>query len=115
MVDSHKEIVQLVRHTNAGAGILGVYLADGVALAVLQLAVVNEHGAEGDSKDNVVILNEFLRLALAGEFARAGEEHVAGGGEEAGVDLGGAVAVERTKTLNMQESQRLSIVIILKP
>ena len=96
VIDGHEEVVQLVGHTDAGTGILGVYLADGVALAVLQLAVVNEHGAEGDSKDNVVILNEFLRLALAGEFARAGEEHVAGGGEEAGVDLGGAVAVERT-------------------
>ena len=87
--------MQLVIHTDAGTGILGVYLTDGVALTVLQLTVVDEHGAEGDGKDDVVILNEFLRLALAGKLTRAGEEHVAGGGDEAGVDLGGAVAVER--------------------
>ena len=87
--------MQLALHGDAGAGIHRVDLADGVGRDLLQLAVVHQHRPERDGKDHVVVLDEALRLALAHELARPGEEHVARGGEEAGVHGRGVVAVER--------------------
>ena len=79
---------------DAGAGILHVDLADGVAGAVLQLPLVHQHGAEGDGKDHIVVLDELLGLSGFHQFPGPAEEHISLGGEEAAVHRGGVVAVE---------------------
>ena len=86
VVEGHVIVVQAVHLADAGAGIALGRLPGGIPVAVLQLPVLHQHGAEGEGEEDVVVEEILLHVGAAALLQTVGEVEVALGVDKAGVD-----------------------------